>query len=231
VDVLAGLAGVAHRVGTGGALPAFDCHCPLMSLPLAFKTTLQTIPFPERYIALDPARVECWRARLGARTRPRIGLAWSGSRQNRNDRNRSVALARLLQFLPPEFQYVSLQTDVRDADRETLLGRPDITDIAADFRDTAAVCECLDLVISVDTSLAHLSAAIGKETWIPLSFNADWRWLLEREDSPWYRAVRLYRQETSGDWTAALSRLGADLKRRFAPAHSSIENEFSVRRN
>jgi tetratricopeptide (TPR) repeat protein len=215
-ELLEGLSGVEHLASSGETLPPFDFHCPLMSLPMAFGTTAEDIPFSEGYIENDAATVDRWRAVIGESSVPRIGLAWSGSEDNRNDRRRSISLAELLQFLPPEFQYVSLQKDVREGDRPALVARPDIRDLGVDFRNTAAVAECLDLVISVDTSVAHLSAAIGKETWIPLSFNADWRWLLEREDSPWYRAVRLYRQETAGDWRGALSRLRADLYRRFS---------------
>jgi tetratricopeptide (TPR) repeat protein len=214
--VLSALPGIARLAGPGDALPDIDYHCPLMSLPLAFGTTLATIPRSGGYLTGDAARVHHWRRALGAAVKPRIGLVWSGSRDNRNDRNRSIALSLLLQYLPDGIQYVSLQKDVRDADRDTLTGRPDIMDCAVDFADTAALCECLDLVISVDTSVAHLSAALGRRTWILLSFNADWRWLLERDDSPWYDAVRLYRQDRVGDWAAALSKLEGDLLREFA---------------
>jgi tetratricopeptide (TPR) repeat protein len=212
LGVLATLPGIEHLVGAGDALPEFDCHCPLMSLPLAFGTALNTIPSAGRYLASDPARVDRWRTKLGERFKPRIGLVWSGSRENRNDRNRSMSLSLLLQYLPEEFQYVSLQKDVRDADRAALAARPDILDCAVDFPETAALCECLDLVISVDTSVAHLSAAIGKKTWILLPSSADWRWLLDRDDTPWYDAVRLYRQDRAGGWIPALSKLRTDLR-------------------
>lgn len=212
-QVLTALPAISHLVCSGDALPAFDYHCSLMSLPLAFNTTLDTVPCPGGYLRSDPARVERWRSALGERTKPRIGLVWSGSRENRHDRNRSIALSLLLEFLPDECQYVSLQKDPREADRATLGARPDILDLGVDFADTAALCECLDLVISVDTSVAHLSAAIGNRTWVLLPFSADWRWLLDRDDSPWYGAVRLYRQERIGDWTAALTKLRADVHR------------------
>lgn len=216
VDALAQLSQV-RVVKFGDPLPPFDCQCPLMSLPMAFKTTSQNIPSPGRYLRGDSARLA--RLRASARgDRPRVGLVWSGSRAHRNDRNRSIALSLLLRFLPPGLQYVSLQTQVRDSDRAALAQRPDITDCASeihDFRDTAALCESLDLLISVDTSVAHLSAAMGKETWLLLPFSPDWRWLLERTDSPWYEAITLYRQDAIGDWTATLARLGQDLLQRL----------------
>jgi tetratricopeptide (TPR) repeat protein len=204
---------------SGDALPPFDYHCPLMSLPLACKTDLSNIPSPGKYLRSDPARIAQWRASLGADARPRVGLVWSGSRAHRNDHNRSISLSLLLQFLPPEMQYLSLQTEVRDADRATLQQRPDIVDCGAqlgDFRDTAALCESLDLVISVDTSVAHLSAALGQQTWVLLPFTSDWRWLLDRQDSPWYQSIKLYRQDILGDWTGALTRLREDLLQKFA---------------
>jgi tetratricopeptide (TPR) repeat protein len=217
VDLLASLPQV-RVVKFGDPLPRFDCQCPLMSLPLAFKTTLQTIPSPRGYLQSDPARVAQLRATLAKSDRPRIGLVWSGSRSHRNDRNRSIAVSLLLHFLPSGLQYISLQMDMRDIDRAVLDQRPDITDCADeihDFRDTAALCESLDLLISVDTSVAHLSAAIGKETWVLLPFSPDWRWLLDRPDSPWYEALRLYRQDAIGDWTATLARLRQDLLQKF----------------
>jgi tetratricopeptide (TPR) repeat protein len=206
-------------VKPGDARPRFDFQCPLMSLPLAFKTTLSTIPSAGNYLRTDPAKVDYWRARLGPGEKPRIGLVWSGSRVHKNDRNRSLPLSLLLEFLPPEIQCISLQVDVREIDRATLDQRPDILDCGAscgDFADTAALCQCLDLVISVDTSVAHLSAAIGKQTWVLLPFAPDWRWLLDRSDSPWYEAVSLYRQDAAGEWTEALARLRDDLAQQFS---------------
>jgi tetratricopeptide (TPR) repeat protein len=218
LGVLANLPG-ALVMKCGDARPRFDYQCPLMSLPRAFKTTLATIPSPGKYLRTDPARVAHWRDRLGPGAKPRIGLVWSGSRAHSNDRNRSVSLSLLLQFLPPAFQYISLQVDAREIDRATLGRRPEIMDCGVnlrDFADTAALCECLDLVITVDTSVAHLSAAIGQQTWVLLPFAADWRWLLDRTDSPWYEAVRLYRQDAVGEWTGVLGRLHEDLSQRFA---------------
>jgi ADP-heptose:LPS heptosyltransferase len=202
----------------GEELPAFDYQCPLLSLPLAFNTNLQSIPAQTRYLHVDAARVAHWRKRLEARTGATIGLRWSGNATYKRDHHRSIPLAELMQHLPAEFQYVSLQKDLRDADRETLRGSANIChfgDELGDFSDAAALCESLDLVISVDTSVAHLSAGLGRETWILLPATPDWRWLLDRRDSPWYPTATLYRQQRIGDWGAVLERLAADLLARF----------------
>jgi len=212
VNLLAGLAGPSQIVARGSPLPSFDCHCPLLSLPLAFNTDLHSIPRATRYLAADAKKVALWQARLGEKVKPRVGLAWSGRAENANDHNRSVLLADLMRHLPDQYQYVSLQKDVRERDRIALESNKSIMHIAANFSDTAAVCECLDLVLSVDTSIAHLSAALGKRTWILLPLiSADWRWLLERDDSPWYPSVKLYRQSTEGDWGGVFARVGGDL--------------------
>jgi tetratricopeptide (TPR) repeat protein len=215
--LLPNLEGVSQIVARGDALPNFDFHCPLMSLPLAFKTRIATVPSAARYLEADAERTSRWRARLAAATSPCIGLAWSGSATNRADRYRSVPLVDLAERLPPQFRYVSLHKHLNERDRDTLRAT-DILDFSAeqdDFCDAAALCECMDLVISVDTSLAHLSAALGGETWILLSDRHDWRWLLDRVDSPWYPTVSLYRQESSGDWGGVLDRVAADLLEKF----------------
>lgn len=215
--VLAGLDGVTQLVGRGDALPGFDSHCPLLSLPLAFKTTLDTIPIRDRYLHAEPARLAYWRNRLGDKTRPRVGLVWNGKPRAENDR--SILLADLVRHLPPGFQYVSLQKEVREPDSQTLHANPailDFRDEAVDFSDTAALCDCLDLVISVDTSVAHLSAALGGKTWILLPYVADWRWLLNRDTSPWYASVTLYRQAIRHDWLGVFERVAADLTATFS---------------
>jgi tetratricopeptide (TPR) repeat protein len=216
--LLAGLEGVSQLVTSGSPLPRFDFQCPLVSLPLAFKTELASIPAAPSYIRADASKIAAWRRNLGGQRAPRIGLAWSGSPRHANDRNRSIPLADIAPHLPPEFRYVSLQPDVRPADREALDRNVNIMDPSRellDFSDTAALCECMDLVVSVDTSVAHLGAALGKSTWILLPVVPDWRWLLDRDDSPWYPTVTLYRQRKAGDWKGALQRIGTDLIRRF----------------
>jgi ADP-heptose:LPS heptosyltransferase len=144
-----------------------------MSLPLAFKTSLDSIPAPRKYLHSDKAKVARWHTLLGERSRPRIGLVWSGNRNNWIDPRRSIRLADWVTHLPAEFQYFCVQKDVREADRAVLDSSPFIVsldDRLQDFSDTAALCACMDVVISVDTSVAHLNGALGKETWMLLPF-------------------------------------------------------------
>jgi ADP-heptose:LPS heptosyltransferase len=206
-------------VEKGSALPPFDFHCPLLSLPLAFKTDANTIPSFKSYIGSIPGKVADWRAKLGERTKPRVGLAWRGSAMHKNDRNRSIALGDLVNQLPRQFQYVSLQKEISDADEEILGARRDILHFGEqldDFTDTAALCELMDVVVSVDTSVAHLAGAMGRPVWILLPFIPDWRWLLGREDSAWYPSARLFRQEKIGDWAGVLDKVRTAL-----PQHSA----------
>lgn len=219
VPLLQRLPGVSLMVGQGNALPHFDIHCPLMSLPLSFRTTLDSIPGSAGDLEADSSKVAHWRRVLGQDGLPRVGLAWSGSTLHKNDHNRSIPLADMIEYLPAGFQYVSLQKDLREHDRQTLKTGPGLLNVADalnDFSDTAALAACMDIIIAVDTSVAHLSGALGLETWILLPYHADWRWLLGREDSPWYPSARLYRQEHVGDWHGVLGRIRADLTRRLA---------------
>jgi hypothetical protein len=216
MSVLANLEGVSQIVARGDALPDFELRCPLMSLPLAFKTNLATIPSAAKYLIADATKTAQWQAKLGARSAARIGLVWRGNPKNKNDYKRSIGLADLIRHLPAGPLYVSLHKDVSETDRQLLQSSQILQfDDDMDFSGTAALCECLDLVISVDTSLAHLSGALGKNTWILLPFVPDWRWLLDRADSPWYPSVRLYRQDRRGDWSCVLERMQADLIRAF----------------
>jgi tetratricopeptide (TPR) repeat protein len=211
--LLAHVEGVSAVRAMGSGLPDHDAHCPLHSLPLALGTRLGTIPCAARYVQSEPDKVARWKARLGTRTRPRIGLCWSGNPRHVNDRLRSVPLADIVAHLPSHLDYVCVQRDVSDADRE-LLGARRIADYSGDlgdFTDTAALCECLDIVVSVDTSVAHLAGALGLNTWILLPRNPDWRWLTERTDSPWYPSVRLFRQARPGGWHEVLERVAAEL--------------------
>jgi tetratricopeptide (TPR) repeat protein len=212
--LLSTLEGVDEIVEQWKPLPHFDVHCPLMSLPLAFKTTPQNVPFSAGYLHSDPARVAQWKNRLGSTQRRRIGIAWSGNPNQLDDAIRSLELAQLLPYLPDNANYFVLQKDIRDIDRPSLLAHPDIQhfdDELADFSDTAALCQLMDLVISVCTSIAHLAGALGKPTWILLHTPPEWRWLTERSDSVWYDSARLYRQKEIGNWQAPLAQLRADL--------------------
>jgi Flp pilus assembly protein TadD len=212
--VMKSLSGPSRIVVRGEPATPFDLHCPMMSLPLAFRTDLTTIPASARYLSADRQSVAGWERRLGERRAPRVGLAWSGRREHRNDHNRSLALSLLTAHLPAGFEYFSLQKEVRDSDQRALgffEGGRHFGEGLAHFGDTAALCELVDLVISVDTSVAHLSAALGRPTWLLLPFSPDWRWLLGRSDSPWYPTARLYRQAAPGEWAGALERVAADL--------------------
>ena len=210
VNLMASLEGVDGLVVRGGALPAFDYQCPLLSLPLAFKTDLAGIPSAPSYIKANPGKLAHWDARLGEKRKPRIGVVWSGNTLHKNDHNRSIALTDLAKLLSADYEFVSLQKEVREQDKEVLQAHPEIRhfgDELKDFADTAALCELMDVVISVDTSVAHLAGALGKPVWILLPYVPDWRWLLDREDSPWYSSARLYRQEKLGDWGGVIERV------------------------
>ena len=220
VRILSNLEGVQPPIAKGSPLPEFDYHCPMMSLPLAFKTTLETVPHAVQYLNADRTRVADRRALLGEAGRPRVGLVWSGNPNNTIDPRRTIRLAELAASLPREFEYFSLQKDVRAEDRAALEENTFIRpfDSSLDFVDTAALCECMDVVVTVDTSVAHLSAASGQRTWILLPFTPDWRWMRERENTPWYPSATLYRQTVAGDWSEVFARVAADLRRELAGA-------------
>ena len=216
------LAEVAQIMAQDNALPPFDYHCPLASLPLAFATDIHSIPASHHYLVSSPIKVAAWQARLGPKTRPRIGLTWSGNDQFYGDDRRSIALADFVKLLPSHeedhFEFICLQKEIRSRDRQTLRSRPDILfvgDALHDFSDTAALCECVDLVVSTCTSVPHLACALGKPTWLLLSATADWRWLLDRADSPWYPTAKLYRQNKLGDWNDVFARVASDLVQQF----------------
>ena len=221
--ICATLPGVSQIIPYGGSLPYFEYQCPLMSLPLAFSTTLETIPSASGYLRADAKKVAAWRDRLGSATKPRIGLIWSGNLAAGTNRKRRFALSSLLRYLSGDFHYYCLQKEITAADQETLKLTPWIfqfQDLLQDFSDTAALCENMDLVISIDTSAAHMSCALGKKTWVLLAYAADWRWLLEREDSPWYHAARLFRQTSPGEWNGVFERVVAALGSEFPPVVS-----------
>jgi tetratricopeptide (TPR) repeat protein len=213
-NLLANIDGVSKLILFGDPIPPADCQCSIMSLPGAFKTTLDTIPCQVPYLRADPLKVAHWHRILGPRKRLRIGLAWSGNPSNRNDHNRSVDLARWIDHLPDECEYICLQKEIRDADRRILSSSTKFTNIEShnqNFTDTAALVETLDLVISVCTSLAHLSGAMGQKTWILLPFLPDWRWLMNRRDTPWYPTATLYRQPVAGDWDSVMEEVSRDI--------------------
>jgi tetratricopeptide (TPR) repeat protein len=216
--LMSGLDGVTV-VARGGALPAYDVHCPLGSLSLAFKTMPDSVPAAIPYLRAAPERIGKWRARLEALPPGlRVALAWAGNPAHINDRNRSIALARFAPLIEtPGMSFISVQRDVPERDR-ALLGARKLTPLGeelSDFADTAAVLALCDRVITVDTSVAHLAAAMGRDTWVLLPFWPDWRWTLTQEESPWYPAARLFRQGADGDWDAVIARVAAENAKMF----------------
>ena len=210
------LEGVSQLIIQGEELPFFDYQCPLLSLPLAFKTNLNSIPGTFAYINLDnhSNKIMEWKSKLGSKLKPRVGLVWSGNPNHKNDHNRSLLLENILPYLPNHLEYICLQKEVREVDKLTLDSNSHILNFTSqlnDFLDTAALINNLDLVISVDTSVAHLSGALGRKTLVLLPAVPDWRWLLDREDSPWYPSMKLYRQNSFGDWNGVLDRVKSDL--------------------
>jgi tetratricopeptide (TPR) repeat protein len=215
--LLSGTSGVSECLPfSAKKFPPFDLHCPIMSLPLALGATLKTIP-PADYVPPLPAeRVQAWRARLGPRTRLRVGLVWSGNPKQGDDRNRSMPLAKLTPLLGVDATFVSLQKDPRPDDKARLADLADVIDPSADlgdFVETAALVSCLDLVITVCTSVAHLAATLGCPTWVMLPYVGDWRWLTSRDDSPWYPSVRLFRQDVTRDYAVVVDRVRQELAR------------------
>jgi tetratricopeptide (TPR) repeat protein len=218
--LLAGIKGVSQCVPKleGTALPPYDLHCAINSLPCAFGTRLDSVP-NEPYLPPPAAdRVQVWedrlQDRLGPHDRLRVGLVWSGNPDHRNDRNRSMSLVLMSRILDVDARFVSLQKQPRPHDAEMLREKPaivDLTEDLTDFSETAALLSCLDLVITVDTSVAHVAAAFGRPTWILLPHLPDCRWMLDRDDSPWYPGVRLFRQDAHGDYAGALDRVRAAL--------------------
>ena len=222
-SLMASLPGNPQIVAGGDRLPDFDLHCPLLSLPLAFHTRLDTIPGATPYLSAPPDRVTAWRDRLGARTKPRVGLVWAGNPRkelpnlNLIDSQRSIAFAALAPLLDvAACSFYSLQKgddavkQLRDsAWRDCVI---DFTDDLHDFSDTAALIENLDLVISVDTSVLHVAGALAKPVWLLNRHNTCWRWLREREDLPWYPTVRQFRQDWTRDWAPVAARVASALQ-------------------
>ena len=230
--------GVDRVVADNVDLPAFDLHAPLMSLPSLFDTTLATIPRDVPYLTVSAGQVERWRTRLSVVPGTKVGIAWQGNPRHRYDRHRSIPLA-LFEALA-RVDGVSLVSLQKGDGKEQLAGSLfkvwDIESELMNFTDTAAVMKCLDLVISCDTSIVHLAGALGMPTWVALSTVVDWRWLLDRQDSPWYPTMRLFRQEKQGEWKPVFERMGTELaqlvekplERHFMPHQSAIDSECLI---
>ncbi|MFZ6799414.1 tetratricopeptide repeat protein [Undibacterium sp. Di24W] len=208
-------------IGQGVNIPSLHLQTPLLSLPLAFKTTIDNIPCNVPYIFCRPTMAQEWLHYLGPKLRPRIGLAWAGSSQHTNNANRSLDLSELVDVLRKELR---CELDFHCLQKE--LSPKDELDLAAlsihthqkklgDFSDTAALVEAMDIVITVDTSIAHLAGGLGKTTWVMLAYVPDFRWLLEREDSPWYPSAKLFRQHATADWKPVLTSIALELNQLY----------------
>ena len=215
VRLLQSLDGPEEVISQGSATPEFDLHCPLPSLPCAFATQLETIPSQRSYLRADPRDEASWRERLGIRRSPRIGLAWAGNPAHRNDAQRSIPLRDLLPMTACGLEFIGLHKVLAPEEQSLLAAVPRIRHFGpalVDFAQTAALIAQMDLVISVDTAVAHLAGALGTPTWILLPHVPDWRWLLGRDSSPWYPTARLWRQAHAGDWPSLVQQVGRELR-------------------
>jgi hypothetical protein len=212
IETVDGVSGIHHP---GEVLPRFDLYAPLASLPAIFKTTLETIPADVPYIRADPARVERWKERLASARGVKVGIVWAGTPLHQNDAARS---SKLSDFAPLAMEGVSLFSLQKGKPEAQLQNPPpgiQITPLGQDLRsfaDTAALLQCLDLTISVDTSVVHVAGALARPVWTLLAKGPDWRWMLEREDSPWYPTMKLFRQREMGNWSEVMLRVSANLR-------------------
>lgn len=200
----------------GADLPAFDFHCPLMSLPLAFNTTVETIPFPSSYLAVNQDRMRWWQEYIGETKKPRIGLVWKGNPDHPKDQKRSIKLASIINDLTSDFEWYSLQLQISDEEKCLIDQSTHLTycgPLSDDFSETAALCCVLDAMVCVDTSVAHLCGAIGHPVHLLLSHDADSRWHYSGNHTPWYSSVRLYRKAKSESWNSLLRKITDQLKK------------------
>jgi hypothetical protein len=212
IETVAGVSGIFHA---GDQLPPMDFYAPLASLPSIFKTTLDTIPANVPYVRADPDKLARWQERLASASGFKVGIVWAGTPLHQNDCARS---SKLSDFAPLAIQGVSLFSLQKGKPESQLASPPpgmQITALGPDLRnfaDTAALLQCLDLLISVDTSVVHLAGALGKPVWTLLAKGPDWRWMLDREDSPWYPTMRLFRQREMGNWSDVIARVSENLR-------------------
>lgn len=219
--LLAGPLGAKRVLAQGEKLPHFDFQCPLLSLPQIFGTELDTIPASVPYLAPPADKASRWRAALGQSGRPRVGLVWAGNPRHPNDHLRSIPLSRVLETIRGlAGSFFVLQKELRPGDSELIAAAPELaplTNQLADFTDTAAIVAALDLVITVDTAVAHLAGALAVPTWLLLPYAPDWRWHLDRTDSPWYPSFRLFRQAAPGDWHSVLTQVRKEWGKERSP--------------
>jgi len=213
VDLISSTYPELKIVESGNKPQQFDYQCPVMSLPLALKNYFSGIPNSTPYLSVRPEKIGEWADNLGRKTITRIGLVWSGSSEHQNDHNRSLRLEELSPLLALPFEFHSLQKEYKNNDLENIkkFSIKPHADRLNDFADTAALIESLDLIITVDTSVAHLAGSLNKKVWIMLPSNPDWRWMLNTSDSPWYPSARLFRQNKNGDWTNVVKQIADEL--------------------
>ncbi len=218
VALLGGFPGVAAAYNRFNDIPPYEAYCLMSSLPGLLGVELDTIPAPIPYFHADAQKVQQWSARLDGLARPgrlRVGLAWSGRGTHPNNGRRSLGLAQLAPVTAvQEVDFVTLQKPIPDADRPVMAALPQLLDVSAglgDFSDTAALIAAVDLVLAVDTSVVHLAGALGRPTWVLIPKPADWRWLHDRTDSPWYPTLRLFRQQVSHAWEPVIAEAAAAL--------------------
>jgi Tfp pilus assembly protein PilF len=212
--------GIEQLITPDDPLPPFDVHCPLPSLPGVFHTTLENLPRQIPYLSPDPAEVETWKSKLRmepADRRLKVGIAWAGRPQHSNDHNRSISVDLLRPVIEQQAvaRFISLQKGTATSQLRDLPPGVEVLDVSqdlTDFAQTGALLANLDLVITVDTSVAHLAGAMGVEVWVLIPVNPDWRWMLGREDSPWYPTMRLFRQQRFGSWDQPIDRLAKALQ-------------------
>jgi tetratricopeptide (TPR) repeat protein len=213
-ELLKDITGIAQCYAhPGGKDSKWDVHCSLPSLPRLMGTTLANIPATVPYLKADPTKADAWRKRLQGEPRKKIGLVWAGSKRHPSDAERSIRPEEFAPLFKIDARFISLQKG--DADGRTASSRlkiDDWTDELNDFTDTAALIENLDLVVTVDTAVAHLAGAMGKPVWVLLAFVPDWRWMMDRSDSPWYPTMRLFRQERCGEWNVPIAGIARELE-------------------
>lgn len=219
--------GIDEVLTNGCPWPEFDCHLPLMSLPRVLGTTIETIPTRVPYLAADMGKAATWELLLPPRHGLRVGLAWQGRPEHENDSNRSMPLSHYAPLSSgPGIELISLQVGAPDTGAAAAgLALVDRTAHIRDFSDTAALIACLDLVISVDTSVAHLAGALGKPIWLLLPHHAEWRWLPDEDRSPWYPTMRLFRQTQPGDWNGVIVRVSEELHALTAQTNAPLPGE------
>jgi hypothetical protein len=219
ISIIKTLPNISQVISRGSLIPKIDYHCPMLSLPLAFETTIDTIPKDTPYLTVDFSKAEFWKKKLGPKKKMRVGLSWFGNSKQKDDAQRSLDLSALIPLLDLPVEFHSLHKEYRMKDLTLLNATPQIINHHSDlhdFSDTAALINEMDLVISVCTANAHLAGALGKNVWILLGYESNYRWLLGRSDSPWYPSATLIRQGYSGDWSNLIQEIKNKLESKFS---------------